>query len=90
MHRSRWALRCALFAVVVSACGSSGGLAAQAQDQSDQTCACTTFECTMEHIAWFNKQRAVNDAEVQGLDENDRSSFDSAEDSAVVCQDALR
>ena len=82
--------RCAFFAVAVSACGSSGGLAAEAQEQSDQTCACTTFDCTTEHIAWFNKQRAVSDEEVQALDGSDRSSFDAAEDAAVVCQDALR
>ena len=81
---------CTFCLAVLASCGGGGGLAAEAQDHSEQTCACEGFDCTMEHIQWFNKQRVVNDEEIQALGEADRVSFDAAEVAAALCQNDLR
>ncbi len=82
-------LLCAFTLTFAAACSGGGGLAEEAQDRSEKTCACEGFDCTMEHIAWFNEQRIVNEEDIDALNEADRASFDAAEDAAADCQNVL-
>lgn len=83
-------LVCAFSLTFAAACSGGGGLAEEAQDRSEKTCSCEGFDCTMEHIAWFNEQRIVNEDDINALSEADRASFDGAEDAAADCQNELR
>lgn len=82
---------CAFCLAALASCGGGGsGLAGEARERSEQTCACEEFDCTMEHIAWFNKQYVVNNEGIQALNEADRTTYDSANDAATACQNTLR
>lgn len=83
-------LLCAFSLLFASACSGGGGLAEEAVERSDKTCTCEDFDCTTEHIAWFNEQRIVNEDDLNALSEADRAAFDAAEDAAADCQNVLR
>ncbi len=83
-------LLCSFCVLFAAACGGGGGLAEEAQERSDKTCACEGFECTTEHIAWFNKQRIVHEDDLDALDATDRATFDAAEEAAADCQNERR
>ena len=77
--------------MLLSACSGGGNsLVAEARDRSGKTCSCEGFDCTMEHIAWFNEQLVINGADLDALDEADAAAYEAAGAAASPCQDALR
>lgn len=78
------------FSLILSACGGGGGLADDAEAHADDECACTTFECTMEHTAWFNKINITQEEDLAKLSAEDLARFEAAETRATDCQNELR
>lgn len=77
-------------ALAINACGGGGNLAADGEGHADDTCACTGFDCTTEHIAWFNKVTITQEADLDALSADDRARYEAAEERAADCQTALR
>lgn len=90
MNKTLRALLCAFSLTFAAACSGGGGLLDEAQDRSEQACACEEFDCTMDHIAWFNKQGVVAEEEIDALSEADQTAYADARGAAADCQNVLR
>ena len=78
-------------ALALAACGGGGSsIADEAEERSEAACACTGFDCTMEHVAWFNKVGAIQEDDLEALSADDRARYEAARGAAAACQDELR
>ena len=80
------------FIAMMTSCGGGGGsdLVGEAAEHADATCECTEFDCTTEHIQWFNKVSISQEDDLADLSEADRATYLEHSLRAADCQDALR
>ena len=85
------ALIFAALALLASACGGgTGGLLDEAESRSESTCACEDFDCTLEHIVWFNRTSTADSEKIASLSIEDQERYLNASLLAADCQVALR
>ena len=65
-------------------------LLAEAQMHSEAACACEEFECTTEHIQFFNRISVTESDRIDALSEEDQETYRGLQSAAADCQDALR
>ena len=65
-------------------------IALEAEGHQETACACETFDCTTEHVAWFNRMELSEEDTLNAMSEEFRGRFDVALNATADCQDALR
>ena len=65
-------------------------LADEAETHQEAACACTTFECTTEHVAWFNRMSIAESDSIEKMSEEGQARYSTASSATAECQDALR
>lgn len=79
------------FITMMTSCGGSGtDLVGEAGEHADATCECTDFDCTTEHIQWFNKVSIGQEDDLDGLSDADREAYLGHSLRAADCQNDLR
>jgi len=75
----------------VAACGGADtNLVEESTEQADAACGCAAFDCTKEHISWFNRVSLSQEDELEALDDQDREVYLANSLRAADCQNALR
>ena len=78
-------------AFTVAACGGgTGGLLEEAESRSEATCACEDFDCTLEHIQWFNRISTTESETITDMSIEDQERYLNASLLAADCQVELR
>ena len=80
-------------AFLAAGCGSSeegGSIVEESAERADATCECTGFDCTTEHIQWFNRISITEEDALDALSTADYDTYLSNSLRAADCQDALR
>lgn len=79
-------------AFLAASCGgdSGGSVLEEAEQHADATCGCSDFDCTTEHIAWFNRVSISEEDRLDELSDADRAAYLEHSLRAADCQDELR
>jgi len=79
-------------AFFATGCGgdSSGSIVEESAERADATCACSGFDCTTEHIQWFNRMSISEADALEALSAADYDTYLSNSFRAADCQDLLR
>jgi hypothetical protein len=79
-------------AFLAAGCGgdSGGSLVDEAEQQADATCGCSDFDCTKDHIAWFNRVSITEEDRLDELSDVDRAAYLASSLRASDCQEELR
>ena len=80
----------AVLAITLAGCGGGKSLVEESTEQADGACACDTFGCTTEYVAWFNEVSIMRADEVESLNANDQVTYLANSLRAAACQNALR
>ena len=80
----------AVLAITHAGCGGGKSLVDESTEQADGACACDTFGCTTEYVAWFNEVSIMRSDEVDALEAADQETYLANSLRAADCQDALR
>ncbi|MBT5581472.1 MAG: hypothetical protein HOH36_17885 [Acidimicrobiaceae bacterium] len=70
--------------------GSGGSLAEEAEQHADATCGCSDFDCTKDHVAWFNRMSITEEDQLDELSDADRAAYEASSLRAGDCQNDLR
>ena len=74
----------------LAACDGDDALADEAKEKADAMCACKDFDCTTEHMAWFNKQSVTNEDGIKAMSEEGQKSYTEHRKRGGECQKKLR
>ena len=88
-HRLSILMAALVIPVALSACGKNQ-LVKEAEKHADASCACTTFDCTLEHTKWFNKNTVMQGDKIKAMSEADQASYTAARKKNATCQNKLR
>ncbi len=79
-------------AFFAAGCGgdSSGSIVEESTEHADAACECTGFDCTTEHIQWFNRISISEEDALEALSTADFETYLGNSLRAADCQDALR
>lgn len=80
----------ALVTALAGCGGSSTSLVDEAVEHADATCSCEDFDCTTDHIQWFNKVSITQEDDLDALSEADRATYLENSLRAAGCQNELR
>ena len=76
-------------ALVVACGGADASLVEESVERADAVCGCADFDCTKEHIAWFNRVSLSQEDELEALSDGDREIYLANSLRAGDCQSAL-
>jgi hypothetical protein len=79
-------------AFLAASCGgdSGGSLAEEAEQHADATCGCSDFDCTKDHIGWFNRVSITEEDRLGELSDVDLAAYEASSLRAGDCQNDLR
>lgn len=78
-------------AFLAVSCGSdSASLLDEAAEHAEATCGCSDFDCTTDHIAWFNRVSISEEDRLDELSDADRAAYLEHSLRAGDCQNELR